>query len=143
MSIESEKDLEGLRRAGRVVAQALQAMRDAVREGISTAELDDIAARVLREHGARAAPKAVYNFPGTACISVNEEAVHGVPGSRRLRMGDLVTLDVTVELEGYYADAAVRWACRPSRMQRSGCWSARKPPSGVRRRPLVRGSGSR
>lgn len=82
-------------------------MRDAVREGISTAELDDIAARVLREHGARSAPNAVYGFPGTACISVNDEAVHGVPGSRQLRKGDLVTLDVTVELDGYYADAAI------------------------------------
>jgi methionyl aminopeptidase len=99
--------MEGLRRAGHVVAQALQAMREAVREGISTAELDDIAARVLREHGARSAPHMLYDFPGTACISVNEEAVHGVPGSRQLRQGDLVTLDVTVELDGYYADAAV------------------------------------
>jgi methionyl aminopeptidase len=107
MSVDSEKDLEGLRRAGRVVAQALQAMRDAVREGISTAELDDVAARVLRGHGAQSAPRIVYDFPGTACISVNDEAVHGVPGSRQLRRGDLVTLDVTVELDGYYADAAV------------------------------------
>lgn len=107
MSVGSEEDLKGLRRAGHVVAQALQAMRDAVREGITTAELDDIAARVLREHGARSAPQMLYNFPGTACISVNDEAVHGVPGSRQLRTGDLVTLDVTVEMEGYYADAAV------------------------------------
>lgn len=107
MSIESEKDLEGLKRAGRVVAQALRAMRDAVRPGVSTAELDDIAARVLRRTGAQSAPNLVYDFPGTTCISVNDEAVHGVPGSRRLEQGDLVTLDVTVELEGYYADAAV------------------------------------
>lgn len=107
MSVESEKDLEGLKLAGRAVACALEAMREAVREGVSTAEIDGIAARVLREHGARSAPNVVYGFPGTACISVNDEAVHGVPGSRRLRKGDLVTLDVTVELDGYYADAAV------------------------------------
>jgi len=107
VSIDCEEDLEGLRRAGRVVALALQAMRDAVREGISTAELDAIAASVLRAHGARSAPHTVYQFPGTACISVNDEAVHGVPGSRRLRQGDLVTLDVTVERGGYFADAAV------------------------------------
>jgi methionyl aminopeptidase len=107
MSVESEEELEGLRRAGRVVAEALRAMREAVGEGISTAELDEIAARVLREHGARSAPSVVYDFPGTTCISVNEEVVHGVPGPRRLRAGDLVTLDVTVELNGYYADAAV------------------------------------
>lgn len=107
MSIESERDLEALKRAGRVVALALQAMRAAVREGISTAELDRIAARVLRDHGARSAPQVVYDFPASVCISVNEEAVHGVPGARRLQKGDLVTLDVTVELDGYYADAAV------------------------------------
>lgn len=107
MSVESEEELEGLRRAGRVVAEALRAMREAVGEGISTAELDGIAARVLRVHGARSAPGVVYDFPGTTCISVNEEVVHGVPGPRRLRAGDLVTLDVTVELDGYYADAAV------------------------------------
>jgi methionyl aminopeptidase len=107
MSIESEEDLKGLRRAGGVVARAIRAMREAVHEGISTAELDEVAARVLREHGARSAPNVVYDFPGTACISVNDEVVHGVPGPRRLRGGDLVTLDVTVELDGYYADAAV------------------------------------
>ena len=107
MSIESEDDLAALRRAGRVVALALKAMRESVREGITTAELDAIAAGVLREHGARSAPQLAYGFPATSCISVNDEAVHGIPGPRPLQCGDLVTLDVTVELEGYYADAAV------------------------------------
>ncbi|HEX6925433.1 MAG TPA: type I methionyl aminopeptidase [Longimicrobiaceae bacterium] len=107
MSIDNEQDLEGMRRAGRVVATTIRAMREAVREGITTEELDDVAARVLREHGARSAPNLVYDFPGTTCISVNDEAVHGVPGPRRLEKGDLVTLDVTVELDGYFADAAV------------------------------------
>ena len=96
-----------MRRAGRVVAAAIRAMRDALREGITTEELDGVAERVLRASGARSAPRLVYDFPGTTCISVNDEAVHGVPGARRLEKGDLVTLDVTVELEGYYADAAV------------------------------------
>lgn len=106
MSIDDDRDLIGLRRAGRVVAAAIAAMREAVQVGISTAELDGIAADVLRRHGARSAPKLVYDFPGTACISVNDEAVHGVPGPRRLEPGDLVTLDVTVELDGFFADAA-------------------------------------
>jgi methionyl aminopeptidase len=113
MSIESERDLEGLKRAGAVVARALAAMTAVVREGITTAELDEVAARVLHEHGARSAPNAHYDFPGTSCISVNEEAVHGIPGERRLRRGDLVTLDVTVELDGYFADAAVTVGVEP------------------------------
>lgn len=107
MSVDSEKDLQGLKQAGRVVALALKAMGEAVREGITTAELDRIAAGVLAEPGTRSAPQLVYGFPGPACISVNDEAVHGIPGSRQLQRGDLVTLDVTVELDGYYADAAV------------------------------------
>lgn len=107
MSVESERDLEGLRRAGRVVALALEAMKVHLREGVSTAALDAVAAGVLAAHGARSAPQLAYAFPGTTCISVNDEAVHGIPGPRVLRGGDLVTLDVTAELDGYYADAAV------------------------------------
>jgi methionyl aminopeptidase len=107
VSIDSEEEMEGMRRAGRVVALAIRAMRDAVRVGITTEELDAIAARLLRSHGARSAPNLIYDFPGTTCISVNDEAVHGVPGARRLEPGDLVTLDVTVELDGFFADAAV------------------------------------
>ncbi len=113
MSIDSEEELEGLRAAGRVVAAALAAMRGAVREGTTTAELDDVALGVLRAHGARSAPRLVYDFPGATCISVNREAVHGIPGPRRLERGDIVTLDVTVELNGYYADAAVTVGVEP------------------------------
>lgn len=107
MSIDSLSDLKGLRRAGLVVASTLEMLRSHVRPGITTAELDAIALEHLRRHGARSAPQLAYNFPGATCISVNEEAVHGVPGPRVLQDGDLVTLDVTVELDGYYADAAV------------------------------------
>ncbi|MDB4948409.1 MAG: methionine aminopeptidase [Gemmatimonadetes bacterium] len=107
MSIETEEELLGMQRAGRAVAEALKAMRQAVRAGVTTAELDEVCERVLRRHGARGAPRLVYGFPGTACISVNDETVHGVPGERVLVDGDLVTLDVTAELDGYFADAAV------------------------------------
>ncbi len=113
MSIDSAEELEGLRAAGRVVAQALAAMRAAVREGATTAELDAVALEVLQAHGARSAPRLVYDFPGATCISVNREAVHGIPGPRRLRRGDVVTLDVTVELNGYFADAAVTVGVEP------------------------------
>ncbi|MBS1678161.1 MAG: type I methionyl aminopeptidase [Actinobacteria bacterium] len=107
MSIESQADLDGLRAAGRVVAKAIRAMRARVRPGVSTKELDRVGARVFAAAGARSAPQLAYGFPGVNCISVNDEAVHGIPGRRRLRQGDLVKLDVTAELDGYYADACV------------------------------------
>lgn len=107
MSIETPEELEGLRAAGRVVAETLRAMRRAVRPGVTTAELDAVAARVFARHGARSGPALDYGFPGTACISVDDEAVHGIPGPRRLRAGEVVKLDVTAELDGFYADACV------------------------------------
>ena len=113
MSIDSERDVEALKRVGRVVALALRAMRQGVREGITTGELDEIGARVLAEHDARSAPQMIYDFPRATCISVNDEAVHGVPGPRILRPGDLVTLDVTAEQGGYFADAAITVAVPP------------------------------
>ena len=107
MSITGPEELEGMRAAGAVVRLMIEAMRQAVRPGVTTAELDGVGAAVMREHGANSAPAMVYNFPGTNCISVNEEAVHGIPGARALRDGDLVKLDVTVEKDGFMADAAV------------------------------------
>jgi methionyl aminopeptidase len=97
--------LDGLRAAGSVVAEALNAMEAAVRPGVTTGELDQVAAEVFRRHGARSAPMLDYDFPGATCISVNDECVHGIPGARRLADGDLVKLDVTAELNGWYADA--------------------------------------
>jgi methionyl aminopeptidase len=105
MSIDTPEELEGLRASGRVVAEALRTMRRAVRPGVSTGDLDHIAARIFRRAGARSAPNLTYGFPGVTCISVNDEAVHGIPGARRLREGDLVKLDVAAELDGFYADA--------------------------------------
>jgi methionyl aminopeptidase len=98
-------ELAGLRAAGAVVAETIANMRRAAAPGITTAELDAVAARTFVGHGARSAPQVDYDFPGFTCISVNDEAVHGIPGARRLERGDLVKLDVTVELDGFYADA--------------------------------------
>jgi methionyl aminopeptidase len=106
MSIESADDWKGLRRAGRIVQLTLDALDASVRPGVTTAELDAVAARIFAEHGARSAPAMVYGFPGTVLISVNDEVVHGVPRARRLAPGDLVKLDVTLENDGYVADAA-------------------------------------
>src|SRR3954467_6963913 len=105
MSIEHPDELKRMQAAGRVVAEALRAMAARVRAGVTTAELDAVAAGVFARHGARSAPQVDYDFPGLTCISVNDEAVHGIPGERRLLPGDLVKLDVTVEKDGLYADA--------------------------------------
>jgi methionyl aminopeptidase len=111
MSIETEEELEGLRRAGRAVADVLRELRRRVQVGVRTDELDRVAGRVFARHGARSAPKLVYGAPSEVFISVNDAAVHGVPGPRRLRRGDLVKLDVTAELDGFYADACITVAC--------------------------------
>jgi methionyl aminopeptidase len=115
MSVETPEELAALRRAGRVVAATLREVSRRVRPGVTTAQLDAVAARVLARHGARPAPSLVYGFPGAICISVDDEAVHGIPGPRRLRSGQLVTLDVTAELDGFFADAAVTVALGSAR----------------------------
>ena len=105
MSIETQQDLEALKRVGRVVAATIAEARRRLCPGMTTAELDGIGEEVFARHGARSAPRATYGFPGCLCLSVNDEAVHGIPGDRVLRAGDLVKVDVTAELDGYVADA--------------------------------------
>jgi methionyl aminopeptidase len=106
MTIGGQHELAAVREAGRVVSRILHALVRETRAGVTTAELDAVAAALLAEEGARSAPELVYGFPGSTCISVNEEIVHGVPGPRTLRAGDVVKLDVTVEKDGFMADAA-------------------------------------
>lgn len=106
MSIESNADWTGLRAVSEVARQTLVLLAREVRPGITTGALDEMARRFLQSKQARSAPALVYGFPGTVLISINEEVVHGVPGSRRIQPSDLVSLDVTVELNGYVADAA-------------------------------------
>lgn len=106
MSIESQTDLDGLRRAGNVTRLTLDALEAHVRAGITTADLDAVAAKIFARHGARSAPQIVYGFPGNVLLSINDEIVHGVPGPRQLERGDLLKIDVTVECNGYIADAA-------------------------------------
>jgi methionyl aminopeptidase len=107
MSIRSNAELEKLRIIGRIVRKALDAAAAMVRPGITTAELDEVGARALAENGAESAPPKVYGFPGALCISVNDEAIHGIPGARVVQSGDLVKLDLVAEKGGFYADAAV------------------------------------
>ncbi len=107
MSIRTAEEMEKLRGIGKIVRLALDKMTASVRSGITTAELDEIGVHVLAAHGAEAAPRKVYGFPGGVCISVNDEAVHGVPGDRVLRDGDLIKLDLVAAKDGFFADAAV------------------------------------
>jgi len=106
MSISTPEELAAMRAAGRVVRLMLDAMKSAARSGLTTADLDHIGGDVMVKNGARSGPSLVYKFPGVNCISVNDEIVHGVPGSRKLRNGDLLKLDVTIQLDGFMADAA-------------------------------------
>ena len=107
MSIKSTKEFEKMKDVGGIVRKALDAMKTAVAAGVTTLELDQIGQQILREHGAEAAPRKVYKFPGAVCISVNDEAVHGIPGNRVLKDGDIVKLDLVAEKDGFFADAAI------------------------------------
>jgi methionyl aminopeptidase len=114
MTIDGQEDLDGMSRAARVVAEARQEMVAAVVPGITTGELDAIGRDIFRRHGARSAPRLTYRFPGSTCISVNDEAAHGIPSlSRQLRAGDLVNLDVSAELDGYFSDTGISVAVGP------------------------------
>lgn len=105
MSINDERDVAGLKRIGAVVAAARDAMGAHVAPGVTTAELDAIGKEILDRHGARSAPQLAYGFPGATCISVNDRLAHGIPSQECvLREGDLVNIDVSAELDGYWAD---------------------------------------
>lgn len=104
MSIDTEKDFKALQKIGKIVALAREEMIKSVKSGITTKELDQIGRKVLAGCGARSAPKVSYRFPGYTCISVNDEAAHGIPGPRILKPGDSINIDVSAELNGYFAD---------------------------------------
>ncbi|WP_136637476.1 type I methionyl aminopeptidase [Pseudooceanicola onchidii] len=104
MTITHEDELDGLKEIGRIVANTLQRMSQAMEPGMTTRELDDLGRQWLETEGAQSAPQAVYDFPGATCISVNEEIAHGIPGDRVLALGDLVNIDVSASKNGFFAD---------------------------------------
>ena len=114
MTVETEDDVRALKRVGAAVAAVLREMLAAVEPGMTTGELDAFGARLLEREGARSAPQLTYGFPGATCISVNEEAAHGVPGERIIRAGDVINIDVSAELDGYYADTGGTGVVPPS-----------------------------
>ncbi len=107
MIVKNEKDLEGLKAVGAVVSRVREAMKLATVPGITTLELDLIAKKIFEETGAVSAPKNEYDFPGFTCISVNEEVAHGIPGKRIINEGDMVNIDVSAVLNGYYGDTGI------------------------------------
>ncbi len=113
MTVNTEKELQGLLRIGRIVGMTMKTMSEALRPGITTAELDEIGAKYLKQHGARSAPILTYKFPGTTCISINEEAAHGIPGKRVVQAGDLVNIDVSAELDDFWADTGASFPVPP------------------------------
>lgn len=105
MLIENDNDLKGMQRAADAVAIALKKMREHCKPGMNTLEIDEYGKKILTEYGARSAPELAYDFPGFTCISINNEIAHGIPSSKKIiKEGDLINIDVSAELNGYWAD---------------------------------------
>jgi methionyl aminopeptidase len=105
MSIESQHDLAGIKHVSEAVGSTLRQMRAYAAPGMSTFELDEYGGQLLKAYGARSAPRETYGFPGWTCISLNHEIAHGMPSTKKiLREGDLINIDVSAELNGFWAD---------------------------------------
>jgi methionyl aminopeptidase len=113
MTIDSEDDFEKLKIAGRIVARTLAAMGAALEPGVTTQELDDLGRKLLDEAGARSAPEITYSFPGATCISIAPDVAHGIPGPRRVAAGDLINIDVSAEVDGFFADTGASFQVPP------------------------------
>ena len=107
MIVKTDKDLRGILEAGKVAAEVMQKMASRVRPGITTGQLDRIGEELMTRYGARSAPKVAYSFPAATCISILPEVAHGIPGSRQIKAGEMVNIDVSVELNGYFADTGM------------------------------------
>jgi methionyl aminopeptidase len=104
----SSDELERMRAAGRLVAEVLSELSTRVTPGVTTAELDELAEKRIRQAGATPAFKGYHGYPATICASVNEEVIHGIPSGRRLlNEGDVISIDVGASLDGYYGDSAI------------------------------------
>jgi methionyl aminopeptidase len=113
MTIESHDQLAKLRTVGGLAARTLAAMGKALEPGMTTRELDDLGRALLERAGARSAPELTYGFPGATCISVGPDCAHGVPGDIVIRAGDLINIDVSAELDGYFGDTGASFAVPP------------------------------
>ncbi len=106
--LKSRREIDLMRDANRIVAETLALLEDRITVGMTTAELDSLAEKNARSYGARPAFKGYRGFPGSLCVSINDQVVHGIPNRRvRLREGDLVSIDFGVEYKGYFGDSAI------------------------------------
>ncbi|HEX2889603.1 type I methionyl aminopeptidase [Vineibacter terrae] len=127
MTIETEEQLERLRRIGGIVAAVCRLMGSRLEPGMTTRELDEIGRAALEREGSRPAPSLMYGFPGATCISVNHAVAHGVPDDTRLAPGDMVNIDVSAERDGVFADTGASFVVPPARAdQERLCRSTRK-----------------
>lgn len=108
--LKSEKDLEMLRKSGKILAKVFKKLQESVRPGITTKEINLLAEELVAKENALPAFKGYRGFPATICTSINEEIIHGIPGDRKIKEGDIVSLDLGVNYEGYFSDAAVTMA---------------------------------
>jgi len=108
--LKSPKDLAMLRRSGEILAGVMQRLEVSLQPGMTTLDIDLLSAELIRKENALAAFKGYKGFPGTACVSVNEEIVHGIPGPRVILDGDIVSIDLGVNYEGFFSDMAVTLA---------------------------------
>jgi methionyl aminopeptidase len=107
MIAKTEQEIEALKKIGKIVAEIREALKEATVPGITTKEIDELAGRLFEEKDAVSAPIDQYDFPGYTCISVNNEVAHGIPGSRVIKDGDLVNIDVSGSHGGYFADTGI------------------------------------
>ena len=105
--IKSHREIEHLRRSNAIVAEVFQELKKVIEPGITTKELDQMTEKIILSRGAIPAFKGYRGFPASLCASINEEVVHGIPGQRRLKEADIVSLDVGVNLNGYFGDGAI------------------------------------
>ncbi len=104
--IKSKKEIELMGEAGKIVAGAHRVVKEAIAPGVTTAELDRVADEYIRDHGAQPSFKGYYGFPASICVSVNDQVIHGIPGSLTLKEGDIVSVDIGAIYNGYHGDAA-------------------------------------
>jgi methionyl aminopeptidase len=114
MTIENEAQLDALKKVGNLVARTLDAMGKALEPGMTTLELDGIGRQLLEAEGARSAPEVTYNFPGATCISVGPDCAHGIPDGTVVKAGDLINIDVSAELDGFFGDTGASFAVPPT-----------------------------